>query len=156
QQKYAVRIQVDPKALASRGVGINEVQTAVAQSNANIATGTLYGKDRLFAVQATGQLYNAKAYDNVIVSYRNGNPVLLKDIGHAVDDVQDNKQAAWYNDKRGIVLAIQRQPGTNTIDLVNNIAKLLPEFRTEVPPGINIDVLYDRSTTIRQSVKDVE
>ncbi len=156
QQKYAVRVQIDPKALASRGVGINEVQTAISQANANIATGTLFGKDRLFAVQATGQLFNAAAYDSVIVSYRNGNAVRLKDVGQAIDGVQDNKQAAWFGDKRGIVLAIQRQPGTNTIELINKVKQLLPTFRAEVPPGINIDVLYDRSVTIRQSVRDVE
>lgn len=156
QQKYAVRVQIDPKALASRGVGINEVQTALSQANTNIATGTLYGKERLFAVQATGQLFNASAFDSVIVSYRNGNPVKLKDIGKAIDSVQDNKVAAWFKDKRGVVLAVQRQPGTNTIELIDKIQGLLPTFRQEVPPGINIDVLYDRSTTIRQSVKDVE
>ena len=156
QQKYAVRVQVDPKALASMGVGINEVQTALSQANGNIATGTLYGKDRLFAVQSTGQLFNAASFDSVIVSYRNGNPVKLRDVGKAVDGVQDNKVAAWFRDKRGIVLAIQRQPGANTVELVDNIAALLPQFRQEVPPGINIDVLYDRSITIRQSVKDVE
>ena len=156
QQRYAVRVQVDPKALASMGVGINEVQTAISQANGNIATGTLYGRERLFAVQSTGQLYNAASFENVIVSYRNGNAVKLKDVGRAVDGVQDNKIAAWYGKKRGIVLAIQRQPGANTVELVDNIAALLPQFRSEVPPGINIDVLYDRSTTIRQSVKDVE
>ncbi len=156
EQKYAVRVQVDPKALASRGVGINEVQAAVAQANANIATGTLYGKDRLFAVQATGQLFNGAAFDPVIVAYRNGNPVRLREIGRAVDGVQNDKLAAWYRDKRGIILAVQRQPGTNTIELVDKIKALLPTFRQEVPVGISIDVLYDRSESIRNSVRDVE
>ncbi len=156
QQKAAVRVQIDPRALSSRGVGINEVQTALAQANANIATGTLYGKDRLFAVKATGQLFDAEEFNDIVVSYRNGNAVRLRDVGRAINSVQDNKVAAWFKDKRGIVLAIQRQPGTNTIELVNNIAALLPAFRQELPPGINIDVLYDRSVTIRQSVKDVE
>ncbi|MCC6473747.1 MAG: efflux RND transporter permease subunit [Burkholderiales bacterium] len=156
QQKYAVRVQLDPKALASRGVGINEVQQAVAQANVNLATGTLYGRERMFAIQATGQLYNAAAFDPVIVAYRNGNPVRLKEVGRAVDGVQNDKIAAWFKDRRGIVLAIQRQPGTNTIELVDRIKELLPTFRQEVPPGINIDVLYDRSITIRDSVRDVE
>ncbi len=156
QQKYAVRVQVDPKALASRGVGINEVQSAVAQANANIATGTLYGKDRLFAIQATGQLFNAKAFEPVIVAYRNGNPVRLSEIGRAVDGVQNDKLAAWFKDHRGIILAIQRQPGTNTIEVVDRIKALMPQFRQEVPVGINMDVLYDRSITIRNSVRDVE
>lgn len=156
QQKYAVRVQVDPKALASRGVGINEVQQAVSQANQNLATGTLYGKDRLFAIQATGQLFNAAAFDPVIVSYRNGSPIRLREIGKATDGVQNNKLAAWFNGKRGVILAIQRQPGTNTIEMVDRIKELLPTFRAEVPVGINIDVLYDRSITIRDSVRDVE
>jgi len=156
QQKYAVRVQVDPKALASRGVGINEVQQAVSQANQNLATGTLYGKDRLFAIQSTGQLFNAAAFDPVIVSYRNGSPIRLREVGKAVDGVQNNKLAAWFNDKRGVILAIQRQPGTNTVEMVDRIKDLLPTFRAEVPVGINIDVLYDRSITIRDSVRDVE
>ena len=156
QQKYAVRVQLDPKAMASRGVGINEVQQAVSQANQNLATGTLHGKDRLFAIQSTGQLFNAAAFDSVIVSYRNGSPIRLREIGSAVDGVQNNKLAAWFNGKRGVILAIQRQPGTNTIEMVDRIKELLPTFRAEVPVGINIDVLYDRSITIRNSVKDVE
>jgi len=156
QQKYAVRVQLDPKALASRGVGINEVQQAVSQANQNLATGTLYGKDRLFAIQSTGQLFNAAAFDPVIVAYRNGSPVRLREVGKAVDGVQNNKVAAWFKEKRGVILAIQRQPGTNTIELVNKIKDLLPTFRAEVPVGISLDVLYDRSITIRDSVQDVE
>ena len=156
QQKYAVRVQLDPKALASRGVGINEVQQALSQANQNLATGTLYGKDRLFAIQSTGQLFNAAAFDPVIVAYRNGSPVRLREVGKAVDGVQNNKVAAWFKDKRGVILAIQRQPGTNTIELVDKIKNLLPTFRAEVPVGISLDVLYDRSVTIRNSVEDVE
>jgi HAE1 family hydrophobic/amphiphilic exporter-1 len=156
EQRYAVRVQVDPRALASRGVGINEVQAAIAQANANIATGTLNGPDRLFAVQSTGQLFNAAAFDPVIVAYRNGNPVRLREVGRAVDGVQNDKVAAWFKDKRGLILAVQRQPGTNTIELVDNIKNLLPTIRQEVPVGINIDVLYDRSDSIRTSVQEVE
>ncbi|MFM9967410.1 MAG: efflux RND transporter permease subunit, partial [Burkholderiales bacterium] len=156
QQKYAVRVQLDPKQLASRGVGINEVQQAVSQANQNLATGTLYGRDRLFAIQSTGQLFNAAAFDPVIVSYRNGSPIRLREVGKAVDGVQNNKVAAWFKDKRGVILAIQRQPGTNTIEMVDRIKELMPTFRAEVPVGINIDVLYDRSITIRDSVRDVE
>ncbi|OFV97139.1 MAG: acriflavine resistance protein B [Acidobacteria bacterium RIFCSPLOWO2_02_FULL_61_28] len=156
QQKYAVRVQVDPSALASRGVGINEVEQAVANANVNLPTGTLYGKDQVFAVQATGQLYTAEAYRPIIVAYRNGAPIRLSEIGRVIDSVQNNKVAAWYKDKRGIVLSIQRQPGTNTIEVVDKIRKLLPTFRTEVPAGIDINILYDRSITIRNSVEDVE
>ncbi|HKI64301.1 MAG TPA: efflux RND transporter permease subunit, partial [Burkholderiales bacterium] len=156
QQKYAVRAQVDPGALASRGVGINEVQQAIAQANVNLPTGTLYGKDRLFAVQANGQLFDAAAFRPVIVSYRNGSPVHLEQLGRVVDGVENDKVAAWFKDKRGIVLGIYRQPGTNTIQVVDAVKKLLPTFRAEVPAGVTMEVLFDRSVTIRQSVEEVE
>jgi hydrophobic/amphiphilic exporter-1 (mainly G- bacteria), HAE1 family len=156
QQKYAVRVRVDPNALAARGVGINEVEQAVAQANVNLPTGTLYGKDRLFAVQATGQLQDAVAFRPIIVTYRNGSPIRLQELGSVVDGVQNDKVAASFKGKRGIVLAIQRQPGTNTIEVVDNIKRLLPTFRAEVPPGIEIQTLYDRSVTIRQSVEEVQ
>ena len=156
QQKYAVRVQVDPNALAARGVGINEVEQAVSSANVNLPTGTLYGKDRMFAVQATGQLYNAAAFRPIIVTYRNGAPIRLSELGRVVDSVENDKVAAWFKDQRGIILAIYRQPGTNTIEVVNAIRKLLPTFRVEVPAGISINVMYDRSITIRESVGDVQ
>jgi hydrophobic/amphiphilic exporter-1 (mainly G- bacteria), HAE1 family len=156
QQKYAVRVQIDPNALAARGVGINEVEQAVAQANVNLPTGTLYGKDRMFAVQATGQLNDAAAFRPVIITYRNGSPIRLQELGQVIDDVQNDKVAAWFKGKRGIVLAIQRQPGTNTIEVVDSIKALLPQFRAEVPPAIDIETLYDRSLTIRASVDEVQ
>ena len=156
QQKYAVRVQVDPNALAARGVGINEVEQAIAGANVNLPTGTLYGKDRVYAVQATGQLFNAQAFRPIIVTYRSGSPIRLSELGRVIDSVQDDKVAAWFKDKRGIVLAIQRQPGTNTIEVVDLIKKLLPTFRAEVPQSIDINVLFDRSVTIRASVAEVE
>jgi len=156
QQKYAVRVQVDPSQLAARGVGINEVEQAIAQANVNLPTGTLYGKERMYAVQATGQLFNAAAFRPIIVTYRNGSPVRLAELGRVIDSVQSDKVAAWFKGKRGIVLAIQRQPGTNTIEVVNSIKQLLPTFRAEVPAGIDINILYDRSVTIRASVEEVE
>jgi HAE1 family hydrophobic/amphiphilic exporter-1 len=156
QQKYAVRVQVDPNALAARGVGINEVEQAIAQANVNLPTGTLYGKDRMFAVQATGQLNDAVAFRPVIVTYRNGAPVRLQELGRVTDSVQNDKLAAWFKGKRGIVLAIQRQPGTNTIEVVDNIKRLLPTFRAEVPPAVEIETLYDRSVSIRASVEEVQ
>jgi len=156
QQKYAVRVQLDPNALAARGVGINEVEQAVANANVNIPTGTLYGRERTFAVQASGQLQNAAAFRPVIVTYRNGSPIRLQELGRVVDAVQNDKVAAWFKGKRGIVLAIQRQPGTNTIEVVDSIKKLLPTFRAEVPPAVEIETLYDRSVTIRASVREVQ
>ncbi|MGH8518891.1 MAG: efflux RND transporter permease subunit, partial [Panacagrimonas sp.] len=156
QQKYAVRVQLDPNALAARGVGINEVEQAVSNANVNIPTGTLYGRERVYAVQSTGQLSNAASFRPVIVTYRNGAPVRLQELGRVIDGVQNDKVAAWFKGKRGIVLAIQRQPGTNTIEVVDNIKKLLPTFRAEVPPSIDIQVLYDRSVSIRASVDEVK
>jgi HAE1 family hydrophobic/amphiphilic exporter-1 len=156
QQKYAVRVQVDPNALAARGVGINDVEQAVANANVNLPTGTLYGKDRMFAVQATGQLQDAAAFRPVIVTYRNGSPIRLQDLGRVVDSVQNDKVAATFKGRRGIVLAIFRQPGTNTVDVVDSIKQLLPTFRAEVPPAIDMETLYDRSVTIRTSVEEVQ
>jgi HAE1 family hydrophobic/amphiphilic exporter-1 len=156
QQKYAVRVQIDPNALASRGVGINDVEQALSQANVNLPTGTLYGKDRMFAVQATGQLNDAAAFRPIIVTYRNGSPIRLQELGRVIDGVQNDKVAAWFKGKRGIVLAIQRQPGTNTIDVVDSVKQLMPTFRAEVPPAIEIETLYDRSVTIRASVREVQ
>jgi hydrophobic/amphiphilic exporter-1 (mainly G- bacteria), HAE1 family len=156
QQKYAVRVQVDPNKLAARGIGINEVQQAVAQANVNLPTGTLYGKQRLFAVQANGQLFDAAAFGRVIVTYRDGAPIYLEQLGRVIDSVQSDKVAAWYKDRRGIVLAIYRQPGTNTIQVVDAVKKLMPTFRAEVPAGIDMEVLFDRTVVIRQSVDEVQ
>src|SRR5207249_573114 len=156
QQKYAVRVQVDPNALAARGVGINEVEQAVANANVNLPTGTLYGKDRMFAVQATGQLYEAAAFRPIIVSYRNGAPIRLSELGRVVDSVENDKLAAWFKEQRGIILAIYRQPGTNTIEVVDAVKKLLRTFRIDVPAGISINFIYDRSNTHPESVHDVQ
>jgi len=155
-QKYAVRIQLDPDALASRGIGIDEVTTALEQGNVNLPTGTLFGPHRAFTIQATGQLTNAAAYRPLVVAYRNGSPVRLAELGRVIDGVQDDKVASWFNDTRAIVLAIQRQPGTNTIDVVDAIRKLLPTFRAQMPAAVDLAVLYDRSESIRESVRDVQ
>jgi hydrophobic/amphiphilic exporter-1 (mainly G- bacteria), HAE1 family len=156
QQKYAVRVQVDPNALAARSIGINEVEQALTNANVNLPTGTLYGKDRMFAVQATGQLQDAAAFRPIIVTYRNGSPIRLHELGRVIDSVQNDKVGAWFKGKRGIVLAIFRQPGTNTVEVVDSVKKLLPTFRAEVPPAIEIQTLYDRSVTIRTSVEEVQ
>jgi hydrophobic/amphiphilic exporter-1 (mainly G- bacteria), HAE1 family len=155
-QKYAVRIQLDPKALASRGLGINEVGDAVRNQNVNLPTGTLYGAHRAFTVQATGQLTNAEAYRPLIVAYRNGQPVRLSDLGQVLNSVENDKIASWYKNSRAIVLAIQRQPGTNTIQVVDSINKILPILRSQIPASVGIYTLYDRSATIRESVNDVQ
>ncbi len=155
-QKYAVHVQVDPRALASRGIGLDEVQQVIDQHNANLPTGTLYGEHRAYTLNASGQLTSAGGYRSLIVTYRNGSPVRLGELGKVIDSVQSDKVAAWHNGKRGIVLAIQRQPGTNTIEVVDAVKKLLPTFREQVPPSVNINVLYDRSNSIRESVAEVQ
>ena len=156
EQKFAVRLQLDPKALASRGLGINEVADAVKNQNVNLPTGTLYGTHQAFTVQATGQLTTAAAYRPLIVAYRNGQPVRLADLGQSLNSVSNDKVASWFNNSRAIVLAIQRQPGTNTIEVVDSINKLLPTLREQIPAAVRIVTLYYRSTTIRESVNDVQ
>jgi HAE1 family hydrophobic/amphiphilic exporter-1 len=155
-QKYAVRVQLDPKAMATRQIGIDEVASAIQQANVNLPTGTLYGTHKAFTVQATGQLTDAAAYRPLIVAYRNGSPVRLEALGRVLDSVQNDKVANWYNGHRGMVLAIQRQPGTNTVEVVDNIRKLLPTFRREIPASIHLETLFDRSVSIRDSVNDVK
>ncbi len=155
-QKYAVRAQLDPKALASRGIGLNEVLASVQNANVNLPTGILEGTDKEYTIQATGQLYNAAAYRPLVVAYRNGMPVRLDELGKVIDSVENDRIAAWYTNKRGMVLAILRQPGTNTIEIVDSIKKLLPKFRQQIPGSVDINILYDRSDSIRDSVSDVK
>ena len=155
-QQYAVRIQVNPDRLAAYGLGIDEVEQAVEAGNVNQPLGILYGKHQAFTVQASGQLENAAAFRPMIVAYRNGNPVRLEQLGQVLDSVQNDKTAAWYNNTRAIVLAVFRQPGANTVEVVDNIKKLLPQFREEIPASIQLNVAIDRSMTIRKSVADVE
>jgi hydrophobic/amphiphilic exporter-1 (mainly G- bacteria), HAE1 family len=155
-QKYAVRAQLDPKAMAARNIGINEVAAAVQKANVNLPVGTLEGPDSNITIQASGQLYNASSYRPLIVTYRNGMPVRLDQLGKVIDSVENSRIASWFTDTRAIVLAIQRQPGTNTIEIVDAIKKLLPAFRQQIPGAVNINILYDRSESIRDSVADVK
>ncbi len=156
EQEYAVRVQLDPRALATRGIGIDEVTDAVKNANVNLPTGTLFGTHQSFVVQANGQLRNAAAYRPLIVAYHNGAPVRLEALGQVVDSVSNNKEVNWYNGIHAMVLAIQRQPGTNTIEVVDNIHRLLPTFRREIPQSIHLETLYDSSISIRDSVNDVK
>ena len=155
-QKYAVRAQLDPRALASRQIGIDEVNAAIQKGNVNMPVGVLQGSFKAYTLQATGQLTEAAGYGPLIVAYRNGSPVRLQDLGNVFDSVENNKAAAWYNNVRGIVLAIQRQPGTNTIEVVNSIKKLFPSFKELLPASVNMDILFDRTASIRASVNDVK
>ncbi|MEJ2697163.1 MAG: efflux RND transporter permease subunit [Candidatus Sulfobium sp.] len=155
-QKYAVRAQIDPRALASRGLGIDEVIEALQKNNVNLPTGVLDGADRAFTIQANGQLMDAAAFRPLIVAYKNGNPVRLNQLGHVIDSVENNKVASWYKNTRAVVLAIQRQPGTNTVEVVDSIKSLLPTFKAQMPASVDLNILYDRSASIRESVSDVK
>ncbi len=160
-QKYAVRAQLDPNKLAAHQIGIDEVNLAVQGGNVNLPTGTLWGSRQAFTIQANGQLTRADQYRPLIVAYRNGSPVRLADLGNVFDSVENDKTASWFagpNHKltRAIVLAIQKQPGTNTVEVVDNIRALLPSFRSQIPASVSIDTMYDRSKSIRESVDDVK
>jgi len=161
-QKYAVRAQLDPRALVSRGIGIDEVSNSVASGNVTLPTGVLEGTTTAVTIQATGQLTRAEAYRPLIVTYRNGNPVRLQEIGRVIDGVENAKVASWFfktatnTSPRAIILAIQRQPGTNTVEVVDSIKQLLPKLRQEMPASVNLDIHYDRSLSIRESVRDVK
>ena len=155
-QKYAVRIQLDPQALATRQIGIDDVHTAVQNANVNLPVGTLYGEHRAFTLQANGQLTHASLYRPLIVAYRNGSPVRLEDLGKVYDSVQNDRVANWWNDTDSVVLAIQRQPGTNTVEVVDAVKRLMPQFRDIIPPSVQMQTLYDASASIRNSVADVK
>jgi HAE1 family hydrophobic/amphiphilic exporter-1 len=155
-QKYAVRIDLDPGAMASRGLGIDQVSAAVSSGNVDLPTGTLYGNDRTYNVIVNGQFDSAKAFADLIVSYRNGAPVRLRDVGKIYDGVQNDKVAAWVNGQRGVLLAIQKQPGVNTIAVVERIRAVLPGFKQQLPAGAELKIFYDRTESIRGSVDDVE
>jgi HAE1 family hydrophobic/amphiphilic exporter-1 len=155
-QKYAVRARLDPQALATRSIGIDEVADAIKQQNVNMPTGALHGSRQVLTLKTSGQPMNAEAYRPLIVAYRNGSPVRLQDLGNVIDSVENDKVASWYNDARMIFLAVQRQPGTNTIEVVDSIKKLLPQVRALIPASVNLDITYDRSESIRESVRDVK
>ena len=159
-QKYAVHVQMDPHSLASHQVGLNEVETALKNWNVNLPTGTINGPQRAFTLMATGQLTSAQAYRSLVVAYRRGSPVRLEELGNVKDGVEDDKTASWFyrreGNERAVILAIQRQPGTNTMEVTNGIKELLPQFRTELPPSVKMDILYDRSETIKESYHDVQ
>ena len=156
EQKYAVRVQVDPDQLAAHNIGIDEVEKAVASSNTNIPTGHLDGEKQAFTIESSGSLPKAADYRPIIVAWRNGSPVRLEQLGKVVDSVANDKLIAWFNGVRGVILAIQRQPGTNTVEVVDNVRQLLPELRREIPPSIKLEIAFDASESIRGSIRDVE
>ena len=155
-KKYAVRVQLDPRTLAARQLGIDEVANAIMYANVNLPTGTLQGAERLSNIKASGQLYDAEAYRPLVVAYRNGAPVRLGELGNVIDSVEQDKQLNWFNDERGIVLAVQRQPGINTVAVVDAIKELLPGFERQLPASVTLNTMFDRSVGIRDSVEDVK
>ncbi|OOP55903.1 MAG: acriflavine resistance protein B [Candidatus Brocadia carolinensis] len=159
-QKYAVRVQLNPHILASRGIGIDTVEEALHNANVNLPTGTLQGAHEAFTILATGQLFKASDYRPVIVTYRNGSPVHLEELGRIIDSVEDDKAAAWYVDQNGsqraVVLAVRRQPGTNAVEVAGAVKKLLPDFQSHLPPSAEMHILYDRSESIQKSIHEVK
>ncbi len=155
-QKRAVRVQVNPDILAARGIGIDEVERAVRQANSNLPTGTISGPDKSLTVRSTGQLFDTDAFLDQIAAVRGGAAVRLRELGTVIESVENDKVAAWFKSDRAIILAIQRQPGTNTIEVIDSIRKILPSFREQLPASVDLSVLYDRSESIRNSVSEVQ
>jgi HAE1 family hydrophobic/amphiphilic exporter-1 len=154
--KYAVRIQIDPQQLAARSIGIDEVSAAVENGNVNLPTGILWGTDKAYSVESQGQLTSAADFGAMVVTYRDGAPVRLRDLGRVIDSVQDTKRASWFNGQRAVVLAIQRQPGTNTVAVAERVKAEVERLRPQIPPSIEIATLNDRSLTVKASVNDVK
>ncbi|MES2919656.1 MAG: efflux RND transporter permease subunit [Pseudomonadota bacterium] len=155
-QKKAVRIQADPDRLLARGIGLDELQGAIRDANVNQPVGSFEGAAQAVAIRTNGQLTTAAEYEGVVVAWRNGAPVRVNDVARAVDGVENEKVATWFRDKRAITLAVQRQPGANTVAMVQRIREVLPAFQANLPAGIQLDVLYDRSEPIHHSIVDVQ
>ena len=156
-QKYAVRVQLNPLAMAARGVGIDSVESAIQNGNVNLPSGVLWGANKAYTVQATGQLTDAAAYRKLVVADHNGAPVRLQDVADVLDSVQINKNQSWVNGQPAVVLSIMKQPGTNTIDTVNRVIGMMPKLRQGIPPSVKLEVEYDRSIQkVRASVDDVK
>ncbi|HEY6099172.1 MAG TPA: efflux RND transporter permease subunit, partial [Anaeromyxobacter sp.] len=159
-QKYAVRIEVDPRALASRGIGLDEVAQAVRSANSNLPTGLVQGRDKAYSIEATGGLLKAADFRRVMVAFKDGAPVRLTDVAKVLDGVENDREAAWYvrdgKDERSIMVAVRRQPGTNTVQIVEQVRRILPLVERQIPAAASLRVLYDRSESIRHSVNDVQ
>jgi len=154
-QKYAVRLFVDPNALAKRGLGLDKVVGAIQSANSNLPSGSLQGKARTYTVRSDGKLERAADFNAIIIAYKDGMPVRFSDIGRAEDGVENEKIRSWHNGERALILAIYRQPGSNTVEVVNQLRELLPEIEREMPAGATLNVLVDRSGFIRDSIHEV-
>jgi hydrophobe/amphiphile efflux-1 (HAE1) family protein len=156
QQKPAVRVQLDPEALAARGINLEDVRTALGQANVDLAKGTLNSPRQIYTLNTNDQLLTADDYANLVIAYRNGAPVRIRDVGRAVSAPENDLIAAWYNQKRAVLLAIQRQPGANVIETVNRIKAMMPVLQASIPPAVKVHIISDRTETIRASVSDVQ
>lgn len=154
-QKRAVRVRVNPDKINAAGIAMEDVAKAISDNNVNLPTGTFSGKDRALTIKATGQLLKAEDYRSLIVSYKNGSPVYLEQVGKIIESVENDKVASWMDGDRAIVLAVQRQPGTNTVEVADAIKKLIPAFKAQIPGNVDLRVLYDRSESIKDSIEDV-
>ena len=155
-QKFAVRVQVDPVAAAARNISLDDIRNVVAKANSSAPVGTLQGKEQAVTLVATGAMPHAADYRDVVVAYRNGAPIKLNEVARVIDSVENDKIATWFNDSRAIVLAIQRQPDANTVEVVDMVRNKLPQMRAQVPPAIQMQPLFDRSISIRAAVWDVQ
>jgi HAE1 family hydrophobic/amphiphilic exporter-1 len=155
-QQYAVRIRINPNAIVNRGLSVDQVASAIKNLNANQPTGTLQTNGYYQSIKVNGQLYDADEFANAVVATNNGAPVRLKDIATVQNSASNDKIATWVNDKHGIVLAIQRQPGANTIAVAKNVEKLLPSFAHQLPNGAHLQVVYDKSNFIKSAISDVQ
>ena len=156
QQKPAIRVRVDPQALAARGIGLEDVRNVISGANVDQPKGTLNSPRQTYTLNTNDQLLTPEAYDSLILAYRNGSPVRVRDVGKAIDGPENNLIAGWYNHQRAIILAIQRQPGANVVDTVQRVKAMLPVLQASIPSAIKVNVISDRTETIRASVGDVQ
>ena len=156
QQKPAVRVQVDPQALAARGVSLEDVRNVIAQANVNLPKGTLNSPSQSYTLNTNDQLLKPEDYDALIIAYRNGAPVRIRDIGKAIGGAENNLVAGWFNRQRAIIMPVQRQPGANVIETVDRVKALLPQLEASIPSAIKVSILSDRTQTIRASIADVQ
>jgi hydrophobe/amphiphile efflux-1 (HAE1) family protein len=156
QQKPAIRVQLDPQALAARGINLEDVRTALGQANVDLAKGTLNSPRQTYTLNTNDQLLKADDYANLVIAYRNGSPVRIRDVGRAISAPENDLIAGWYNQHRAVLLAIQRQPGANVIETVDRIKAMMPVLQASIPPAVKVNIISDRTETIRASVSDVQ
>jgi hydrophobic/amphiphilic exporter-1 (mainly G- bacteria), HAE1 family len=156
QQKYAVRVQIDPDRLVTKNISLDDVERAIKAGNTNQPTGSLSGPDKEISIKTSGNLSSARAYEDIVVAYHNGAPVRVRDLGRAIDGVEQDKVSTWFGNEQGMLMAIYRQPGSNTVNIVDRINEVLPQLRLQLPAAITFEVMYDRSKGIRESIEEVE